>query len=74
MSEKALEIGVGILVIFIVISCIIYGVAKLGTNSACLSYGYKSAKIDYALNAYCIKRVNQTDVVIPLSKAKHEKR
>jgi len=34
----------------------------------CLAAGYKSGKIDVLLTGYCIKRVDQTDVVVPLKK------
>ena len=37
------------------------------TDMACLQAGYKSAKVDFLFNRYCIKRVNQTDKVVRLS-------
>jgi hypothetical protein len=37
-------------------------------NEACLAAGWPRATLDYRLNAYCIKRVDQTDVVLPLEK------
>lgn len=39
-------------------------------TTACLRAGYPSAKLDWTFNTYCIKRVEQTDVVMPLSEAR----
>ena len=36
-------------------------------QSRCLRAGYLSFRVDYRLNAYCVKRVDQTDVVVPLA-------
>jgi len=35
-------------------------------SSKCLQHGYPEGQIEYNLTAYCVKRVNQTDVVVPL--------
>lgn len=44
------------------------GVA-LHTQSVCLEAGYPSAKMSVGFSRYCIKRVDQTDIVVPLAKA-----
>ena len=36
-------------------------------QEVCLAHGYPNGRIDYKLNAYCVKRVNQTDFVVPLA-------
>ena len=38
-------------------------------ESRCLAIGYPGSSVDWRLSAYCIKRVDQTDVVIKLSDA-----
>lgn len=35
-------------------------------NSICLAHGYREAKITMDFKGYCIKTVNQTDVVVPI--------
>lgn len=47
-----------------------FGVVQASTLKQCLALGYPSARIDYMLTQYCVKRVDQTDVVVPLELAK----
>lgn len=57
--------------VFIVLTWLLLGfAAKFTANTKCLRFGYSSSKIDATFDSYCIKRVNQTDVVIPLSELK----
>ena len=35
-------------------------------EARCLAYGYSSANTTMAMTTYCIKRVDQTDVVVRL--------
>jgi hypothetical protein len=49
------------------IAVCVFLVADARADAACLRAGYPSARIDWSLNAYCVKRVDQTDVVVPLS-------
>lgn len=54
---------------------ILYGVVLLWTalfiyrqattTSACLRAGYPTASVTWTLERYCIKRLEQTDVVVP---------
>lgn len=39
-------------------------------EKACLKAGYPGHKLDWTLNAYCVKRVDQTDIVVPLGEVK----
>lgn len=49
----------------------IVGLVQLHAHNTCLTLGYPESKITYpALVPYCIKRVNQTDSVVALSKLK----
>lgn len=37
-------------------------------GKACLDAGYPEYKQDWRFNGYCLKRVDQTDVVVPVEK------
>jgi len=54
-----------ILVLYVYAACVL-----VLASSDCLDAGYPSAKIDYRFETYCIKRVDQTDVVVPLRDVK----
>ena len=45
---------------------LIWTILSAATEAACLAKGYKSGKVDFQYNEYCIKRVDQTDVVVNL--------
>jgi hypothetical protein len=45
-------------------------ILNANVKSECLAAGYPNHEIDWSLNAYCIKRVNQTDVVVPFADRK----
>ena len=47
-----------------------YGCQALKTESFCLERGWPDAKISWTFKGYCIKRVDQTDIVIPVSQLK----
>lgn len=58
---------IGLSAIVIVMFGVVLGVANMNTRSACLQHGYPIAKvIPFPYAKYCIKRVDQTDVVVPL--------
>lgn len=49
----------------------VWTVAKWRAHRACIQLGYPEAKVTIPdLATYCIKRVNQTDSVVALSKIK----
>lgn len=52
--------------LLILIAVAIWGGMTLKAQSDCLGAGYKEGKVDFTLTAYCIKRVDQTDIVVPL--------
>lgn len=39
---------------------------KASAMKLCLEKGYPDVKMTYTFEAYCVKRVNQTDEVIPV--------
>lgn len=43
--------------------------SALSAEKKCLVAGYPETQVDYTLEFYCVKRINQTDVVVPLRKA-----
>lgn len=51
----------------------VYGTVHARANVECLSHGYPKAIVDMYLNAYCVRRVDQTDVVEPLEKVRRER-
>ena len=54
----------------LVVFALIVIIGALGyAGASCLEAGYPNAKIG-GTTAYCIKRVDQTDVVVPLSVVK----
>lgn len=42
------------------------GTMPFFAQSKCLAAGYPDYKMTWNWHAYCVKRVNQTDVVVPL--------
>ncbi len=52
--------------IFILAFVGVVSFVKANKMSKCLEMGYPSVRLDWKLNAYCVKRINQTDVVLPL--------
>lgn len=54
-------VSVGILYIFVLAAY------EIRTVAQCLALGYPKASVTYNMTRYCIKRVDQTDTVTPLS-------
>ena len=48
---------------------ILFAVVWFHANIKCLEAGFRDTRIDFLLNAYCIKRVDQTDIVVPVKEA-----
>lgn len=44
-------------------------VVETQTKSVCLQRGYPGSSVTWNFHRYCIKRVDQTDVVVPLEEA-----
>lgn len=53
----------------IVVWVIFLLVAGMVTERTCLAAGYARSDIDALGNGYCIKRVNHSDVVVPVERA-----
>lgn len=54
----------------IVATLLTLGFVSASASKQCLAAGWPAAKVDYSLNQYCVKRVDQTDVVVPLEQIK----
>lgn len=59
-----------LLSLVIIVACLVWGGRKAYAESVCNKAGYPTANVTWTLAAYCVKRVDQTDTVVPLSEAK----
>lgn len=60
----ALALGVPLVVLL----CVgVYGCKQVTTQKFCLEHGQPGSKISWTLDGYCIRRVDQTDIVTPIS-------
>lgn len=60
---------VGLLIVAIIIILAgIFTVKTVKTENSCARLGFPDSNVTYTFDAYCIKRVNQTDSVVLLSK------
>lgn len=64
----AMSVGV---VLFIAV-LIWFAVLCAATERRCLAAGYPHSNVTPWIERYCIKRVNQTDVVLPLTEAERK--
>ena len=73
------EYGIGGLVVFASIVAffalvVVTFVVETRASARCLAAGYPESKTTVGFASYCVKRVDQTDVVVPLADAVGEKR
>lgn len=57
---------IGVLLLAFFFYFVALAVTAGAAESKCLAAGWREAKVDYALNVYCVKREDQTDIVKPL--------
>lgn len=62
--------SVFISLVAMIAAVIVYGIVQVSTEAACLRAGWPKASIAWDLGRYCVKRVDQTDQVKPLSQIK----
>lgn len=43
---------------------------RMEATSECLQAGYPSSRMDWQLKTYCVKRQDQTDIVVPLAEVR----
>lgn len=58
------------LYILIIAVTLIWGGLQLYAENICNQSGYPNAKVTWTLSLYCVKRVDQTDTVVPLAEVK----
>ena len=49
--------------------CVVYGVVYVRAERTCLKLGYPQARVTAIFDQYCIIRVDQSDIVVPLVKS-----
>lgn len=63
----------GLSILFVVVFIVvvtIFGITELKLKKFCNDNGYPKYSVTYDLSQYCIKRVDQTDIVISKDKVK----
>jgi len=71
-EDAAVFVGVATLMAIVVCLLVMLGVAAV-TQSACLSHGYPHGAVTVTFERYCSKRIDQTDVVVPLSEVRRRR-
>lgn len=64
------EIGLGLLIAFVLGLSLLVGLGTSYVSGKCLSLGYPEGRILSDGRGYCIARINNSDVVVPLAEAK----
>jgi len=67
---EATEVFYLFLCLLIIAFAVFAGYERTVTKNACLRAGYPEAWVTPSLDKYCIKRVDQSDVVTPLEQIK----
>jgi hypothetical protein len=52
---------------FLILAALVSMLAHENVRSECLRAGYPEYRIAMTLEAYCVKRLDQTDIVVPFS-------
>ena len=68
-DDDKLVWAVCVLVGLMIFVTVLWGIRSYRAERDCLAHGYPDSKITMS-QVYCIKRVNQTDEVVPLSRLK----
>lgn len=68
--ENVMAVLAVIAVVGFFVYCLALVVVGARAERACLRLGWPGHSLDFGLNAYCIARTDQTDIVVPLAEAK----
>lgn len=60
--------------VIVVVAVIVGAMASAATHRECLRLGYPRADLTVFLERYCVTRVDQTDLVVPLAEATEKPR
>jgi len=69
-SFDRLVLGSSIVFAVLVIWLVCYAIPVVLTQSECLRLGYREANVDVFFNRYCVLRLDQTDIVVPIAEAR----
>jgi hypothetical protein len=61
-----LWVAAGLIVLFFLWMGV-WGVVYIRAERACLGLGYRETRVTALLDRYCIVRIDQSDIVVPLS-------
>lgn len=64
----ALSGFIALVVVFLLVMFGVYVPIGASTSQHCLKAGFPQHQVTWNLDRYCIKRVDQTDVVVPFEK------
>lgn len=59
-----------LLLILLVLMGVAASIQELRVDAQCAALGWRDSNVTWNFKAYCIRRVNQTDVVVPLDSAR----
>lgn len=59
---------------FVVLAAVAHAVLVGATERGCLAAGYTAGKVTLTLDRYCVARVDNSDVVLPLAEARRRPR
>ncbi len=62
--DKA-EVIISASIAAVVLALVIFSVEMVIVERACLKAGYPKSRVDYTLTGYCVRIVDQTEVVVP---------
>ncbi len=73
MSNDTESLIGGVLALLVLAVIGVFFFRALYVDNECTKAGYRDSNVTWTFAAYCIKRVDQTDVVIPLDSARRRK-
>lgn len=65
MTEKVLVFFLAVFIIAALFATAMLGVTEY-YRPICLEAGYSQVQVTYKVDAFCVTRINQTDIVIPI--------
>ena len=68
--DDVLSLGGALFLLGVLAILVTYLIVSARAEKACLKLGYRETSLSWTLEPYCVRRVNQTDEVVPLSDAR----
>lgn len=66
-TEAFTFLAVLVVLSWLFIFSVVHAIVGMTADKQCLKYGFPSSSVSWSFQRYCIKRINQTDSVVPLS-------